>query len=217
MASCRIARSPSLFTRKIYAHLPLRSLLFTILALNISLVQPALPQPSNPPESPAAAQVRGLNNALLRLHADMQHASANSAGALRRQAASVIARRAVLLSQLIENEPQAALSFALSPELLADLAAKFPDSAAMLEAHTALHGPVEIWIEHAADLKHSRTHIRMKAETNRTVELYFGAAQSPSLNSGDIVQVTGIASGSVMAVSGTAIASTMTSTGREDQ
>src|SRR2546426_11759786 len=72
-------------------------------------------------ESQAAAHMRGLNNSLLRLHGQMQQADANSARTLRSQAATVITQRAAALRNLMWNDPHAALSFALSQDLLADL------------------------------------------------------------------------------------------------
>src|SRR5881275_935805 len=77
-------------------------------------------------ESPASAHMRALNNSLLNLHGQMQHADANSARMLRSQSATVIGQRSAALMNLIQNNPHAALTFAFSPELLADMAAKFP-------------------------------------------------------------------------------------------
>ena len=73
-------------------------------------------------ESAAAAHMRGLNNSLLKLHGQIQQSDVNSARALRSQGASVLAQRGAALTALIQNEPRAALTFAFSPELLADLA-----------------------------------------------------------------------------------------------
>src|SRR5215470_3073517 len=78
-------------------------------------------------ESPRAAQVRALNNSVLQLHGQVQENAAN-AGATRGQAATVLAQRAAALQALIQENPRVALSFAFSPELLADLAGKFPDA-----------------------------------------------------------------------------------------
>src|SRR5438445_13624349 len=76
-------------------------------------------------ESQRAAQVRALNNSVLQLHGQMQE-NASGTG-IRGQAATVIAQRATALQGLIQEDPHAALTFAFSPELLVDLAAKFPD------------------------------------------------------------------------------------------
>src|SRR5690242_19199264 len=62
-------------------------------------------------ESPASAQMRGLNNSLLGLHGQMQQAGPIDIRMVRGQAATVIAQRASALSKLIQNNPKDALSF----------------------------------------------------------------------------------------------------------
>src|SRR6266436_638726 len=76
-------------------------------------------------ESERAAQIRSLNNSVLQLHGQMQENASGSAG-IHSQAAIVLAQRAAVLQTLIQEDPRAALTFAFSPELLVDLAAKFP-------------------------------------------------------------------------------------------
>src|SRR5215467_4961792 len=90
-------------------------------------------------ESERAAQVRALNNSALQLHGQMQE-NASSAAAIRGQAATVLAQRAAALQALMQEDAHAALTFAFSPELLADLAAKFPNAANLLESHTTVTG-----------------------------------------------------------------------------
>src|SRR5438552_4264880 len=160
---------------------------------------PGLAQtPSHNTESQAAAHMRGLNNSLLRLHGQMQQARPNDVRLLRSQAASVIAQRAAALSKLIQSNPRTALSFAFSPELLADLASKFPDSSTLLESQATVSGPVEHWIVDNAD-KTSRSLFHMNA-SGRVLNLYF-AGPEPNLKTGDVVQATGVVVGSEMAVS----------------
>ena len=71
------------------------------------------------------AQAQGLNHEVLRLHGEMQGATAPTALELRREAAAAIVLRASEMSSLIEKDPAQALSKALSADLAADLAAKF--------------------------------------------------------------------------------------------
>src|SRR5215467_5179424 len=85
-------------------------------------------------ESERAAAVRALNNSVLQLHGQLQQSQSGAAG-VRDQAAGVLSRRAVALQSLIQENPRAALSFAFSPELLADLSEKFPQAASLLESH----------------------------------------------------------------------------------
>src|SRR5438552_5013996 len=112
-------------------------------------------------ESERAAQVRALNNSVLQLHGQMQE-NASGAAATRGQAATVLAQRAAALQALIQEDPHAALTFAFSPELLADLAAKFPSSAAQLESHTTLTGSIDHWTFDNADMKTSHSQYQMK-------------------------------------------------------
>jgi len=148
-------------------------------------------------ESVLAAQVRGLNNGVLQLHGQMQEGNPSITSSVRGQAATVIAQRAAALTSLIEKDPHAALSFAFSPELLADLAAKFPGSASQLESHVTVTGPIEHWIADYPD-KTSRSLFMMKAGQQK-LTLYF-AGQPGNLKSGQALQVTGVVIGSTMAV-----------------
>src|ERR1043166_548606 len=50
-------------------------------------------------------RVTDLNNALLRLHGEMQSAAPDGAADVRRQAAAVIEQRAAVLGDLIKREP----------------------------------------------------------------------------------------------------------------
>jgi M6 family metalloprotease-like protein len=150
-------------------------------------------------EPPAAARMRVLNNSLLRLHGQMQQAGPNDVALLRNQAANVIAQRAAALSKLIQSDAHAALSFAFSPELLGDLAAKFPNVAGQFESHTTLSGPIERWVIDYADLKSSRSLIQMKVGQQK-VNLYFAGQEPGNLRNGDVIQATGVVVGSEMAV-----------------
>src|SRR5262245_34118579 len=106
-------------------------------------------------DSRRAAQVRALNNSVLQLHGQIQE-DASSATVVRGQAASALAQRAAALRTLMKEDTHAALTFAFSPELLADLAEKFPASAAVLESHVTLSGRVEHWVVDSADLTTSQ-------------------------------------------------------------
>lgn len=188
--------SPSCHLRLALAVLWLTSLFIS----GLSLTAHAAPQPANPQSSSAqAAQARGLNNALLRLHAQMQQASEGEVAGLRRQAATVIAQRAATLGRLIQTDPHAALSFAFSPELLADLAAKFPSSARLLESHVTVTGPVEHWVADYPN-RTSRSWWLMKIGGGHDLNLYFAFHEPAQLKSGDFLQATGVVAVHHMAV-----------------
>jgi hypothetical protein len=148
-------------------------------------------------DRPAAARMRALNNSLLNLHGQMQAAGRSDVRNLRSQASTVIAERAAALAGLIQSDPHAALTFALSPELLADMAAKFPQSSSLLESHTTVTGNVRHWI--ADYSKSSRSGWRMNSG-GQTLNLYFAGPEPSNLNSDELLQATGVLSGSQMAV-----------------
>lgn len=158
------------------------------------------------PEAALAARVRALNNSVLQLHGQMQDASPNGADAIRGQAGPVLAQRAAALTRLIQTDPHAALTFAFSPELLADLAAKFPQSGTLLESHATFAGPVEHWIFDGADHQTSTESWRMSVG-GRSLNLHF-AGPAPNLKSGEQLEAAGVLVGSEMAVSATRIVTT---------
>jgi M6 family metalloprotease-like protein len=143
--------------------------------------------------------MRALNNSLLNLHGQMQQSDAASAANLCRQASNVIAQRNAALIVLIQNDPRAAVSFALSPELLDDLAAKFPQSAPFLEAHSSAIGTVQHWIADDPGFKSSHSIWRMKVG-GRSLDLHFATAEPANLKSNQALQVTGVIAGASMAV-----------------
>ena len=140
-----------------------------------------------------------LNNALLRLHGEMQSAAPDGAADVRRQAAAVIEQRAAVLSDLIQQDPRQALSLAFSADLLADLASKFPESASLLETQGTWQGPVEYWIADYPDGSHKT--VRRLNLDQETVELQFTGPEPAGLTSGSLLVAEGVRLGNVVAVS----------------
>src|SRR5262249_7277367 len=136
---------------------------------------------------------------LLHLHGQLQHADPTSARMLRGQAATVISQRWTTLGNLIQTDPRKALSFAFSPELLTEMASKFPQSAAQLESHSTMTGSVEHWIADGPGFKTSRSIWHMNAG-GRTLNLFFAGPEPGTLSGNQQLQVTGVVAGSVMAV-----------------
>src|SRR5438105_4559431 len=119
-------------------------------------------------EPEKVTQTRSLNSSLLQLHEAIQNADVLEAQALRSRAEVLIERRAAQLSALIEENPAAALSMAFSPELIADLAANFPDSAAKLEKQGTWEGPAQAWVEdHPDGSQRSFVQLRLSEQTLR--------------------------------------------------
>jgi M6 family metalloprotease-like protein len=146
------------------------------------------------------AQTRSLNASLLQLHQAIQEADTLEAEALRSRADILIERRAAQLSALIEDNPAAALSIAFSPELLADLAAKFPESASKLERQGTWEGPAQAWIEDHPDGWH-KSFVQLRA-AEQNLRVHFDGAR-PNLKCGDRLRVTGVQTGNVMAAEST--------------
>lgn len=162
----------------------------------------APPQPTTPKKGTGvqSAQMRGLNNALLQLHGQMQRASGSQVAGLRRQGSLTIAQRAKALQRLIATDPKAALSFAFSPELLADLSAKFPTSAALLESHVTVTGSVQHWVADYPALKASRSWWLLNIGPGQNLTLHFAYHEPPQLKGGDFLTATGVVAGRSMAV-----------------
>lgn len=173
-----------------------RAFLLTVLLFIGSRAGLTQSSPANT-DTPAAAHMRALNNSLLKLHGQMQHADSNSARVLRGQAATVIAQRSAALAKLIQFDPHAALTFAFSPELLADLTAKFPQSAAHLETHTTVIGTVEHW---TADYQKSSFSWWSMNAGGRRLNMFFAHQEPANLKTGDVLQATGVVAESQMAV-----------------
>src|SRR2546425_9120321 len=89
------------------------------------------------------ARVRALNGQIIRLHGLVQAAAPAQAAALRGQAGPLIEERADAFYLLIDQSPTEALSLAFSPDLLADLAVSFPQSASRFESYGEWQGLIE--------------------------------------------------------------------------
>ncbi|HET8964698.1 MAG TPA: hypothetical protein VFN20_00690, partial [Candidatus Acidoferrum sp.] len=188
-------------------HVPFRLLtavFFSTIAMSGAFAQGN--SSANPRESERAAQVRALNNSVLQLHGQAQE-NQSATGAIHSQAATALAKRAAALQALIEENPRAALSFAFSPELLADLAAKFPESAGLLETHGTWQGPAEVTISDDLVRKTSKTSIRLKAN-GREFDVHFAGPQPADLQCGKTLQVSGVALTTTMAAVGGTVTGT---------
>ena len=174
-------------------------ILSAIFICNLSLSGASAQGNSASHESQRAAQVRALNNSVLQLHGQFQENPSGS-DVVRGQAAQVFARRAAALQALIQEDPHAALTFAFSPELLADLAAKFPASSVLLESQVTLEGTTEYETTDYADPRLSKTEIVLRSG-GQTVQLHFAYRLTAPLKGGASVTVEGVVSGGMMAVS----------------
>ena len=149
-------------------------------------------------ESERAAQVRALNNSVLQLHGEMQQNSSDAAS-VRSRAAQVLTERATALHALMQENPHASLTFAFSPELLADLSAKFPSLAAsLLESHVTTQGHLEHWFEDNRNSGTGRSYYRMKVG-QEYLNLHFAGAEPVAKGNQQFI-LSGVVLGSDMAV-----------------
>jgi len=159
-----------------------------------------------------AARVRGLTDELLRvqeenqrieLFGDVQRGTGGAIFKLRREAANLIEERAAALSELIEVDPNQALTLALSPEVLADLKKRFPEATPSLEWHGTWKGEIEQWVFDDASLL-SRTVTRLRAG-QQDLELHFAGPNQERIQSGDVLEATGVVLGSKMVVASSTV------------
>ncbi len=179
---------------------------FQVVAVLLVVTAGLKAQEQLPKESSSAAQMRALNNSVLQIHGRMQQSAGGETASIRNEAAMAIAQRSAALAKLIQEDPRAALSFAFSPELLADLTAKFPSATSQLEQHVTVRGQLERWVEDGADLKTSHTYSLLKVGP-QTLNLHF-AGPEPSAKPGELLEATGVLAGSKMAVSTTRVVTT---------
>jgi len=175
-------------------------MLFVVITTGATIAQNAAPKGSALPESALVARVRALNNSVLHLHEQMQQSGPSGADSICGMAGPFLAQRAAALTQLIQTDPHTALTFAFSPELLADLAAKFPSATPQLEQHVTLNGSIEHWIADSADMKSSTESWFLNAGGSR-LSLYFATPQRPAPNAGPVVTIEGMQVGNQVAVS----------------
>lgn len=159
-----------------------------------------------------AEQVRGLNNALLRLHGQLQATSAGNGASLRSQAAQVIQDRFDALQTLIDEDPTKALELAFEESLLERLRQAFPASASQLESHGVWEGPVDYIIFDDPSLADHRVDINMKL-AQETLSLHFPDHEPGWLKCGDIVRVEGLRAGSHVASAGGSVTGTVAGAG----
>jgi M6 family metalloprotease-like protein len=161
------------------------------------------------PQAPAE-EIRHLNAEILRLQAEVEKGAPSAAAAWRAQAAPVLRRRAQLLEALVRRDPAEALRQGFPPDVLARLAAAFPQAAASLEARGVWRGPVEhLVIDDAGLSRHeSVVHITVNGMRRR---VRFAAGEPPDLKTGDVVRLEGLlAGGELAAASATVEAASLT-------
>ena len=127
-----------------------------------------------------AAQVRSLNDTVLKHHEIAAHAAGNLAG-IRNLAAIDIQRREAALAALIAKDPGTALKMAFSPDLLDSMRVSFPDSAAHFETQRTWTGNLQTSVEDDLDLKTATTTNRL-ITGGRSLNVYLTGTQSQPIS-----------------------------------
>ena len=148
--------------------------------------------------SSQAARVRQLNNEVIRLHGLMETSSAAEHANIRSQAIPVMEQREAALSALIAENPGEALRLGFPQNLLADVAAKFPQSSARLESRSSWSGRLEYIIEDGVNFAAYRE-IRRLHVNGRVFDLHFAAPEPARLECGYVMTVAGLAAGNRIA------------------
>ncbi|MBF8305578.1 MAG: assoc protein, partial [Acidobacteria bacterium] len=159
-----------------------------------------------------AALVRSLNNSVLQIHGQLQSAGQGAAAGLRAQGETLLAQRSAALSALIEQDASQALQLAFSDDLLATLAAAFPQSAASLESRGAFEGPIEYVILDDHTLGRHRVDIRMDV-AGQTFDIHFPEHEPGGMKCGDILRVNGVKAGTQVAAADGNVTSSVAAAG----
>ena len=147
-----------------------------------------------------AALVLALNNKVLHAHDLLNSSGSSSASSIRAQAAPDILQREAALAALIASDPEQALKYAFSDDLLGNLRSSFPDSGAHFETHGTFRGILQSVVADDLKLKTSQTVHRLKTDAGM-LTLHF-AGPVPKLRSGMTLSVTGVQAGGAVAADG---------------
>ncbi len=145
-----------------------------------------------------AAQVRNLNNEMLRLHGQFLVASPNEQALLHSRAFAVSQQRAAALAALIAQDPSESLKLAFPPDVIAMLAETFPQSAGRFESHGAWQGPLYYLIEDDVTMTRGRS-IRRMTVGGEQLEIHFAGVEPAGLKCNDVLRVRGVRAGQQVA------------------
>lgn len=156
-----------------------------------------------------AAQVRSLNNEILKLHGQLLVASPNEQALIHSRAFAVSQQRAAALAALIEQNASEALKLAFPSDVIATLAEAFPQAAGQLEAHGVWTGTLDYVVIDDATMTVSRSVRRLRVG-QETLEIHFSGPEPAGLKCGVILRVTGVRAGNrVAAAQGSVVGSSV--------
>jgi len=151
-------------------------------------------------------RLRALNAQLLQLRGALYSAGDAQQAGIASQAGPVLQQRKALLESLMASQPATALGLAFPADVLADLGAAFPQSAASLETRGTWQGQLYYFIEDGAGTAWHRENRRLKIGTEM-LDLYSTAPNTAGSLCNQVVAATGVRSGSkIVAESSTVVA-----------
>ena len=136
-------------------------------------------------ETTSSANLRAMNNLVLRHHELSRHASPQEIATIRAEAAADIEKRETTLGALIEADPDTALGLAFSADLLEDLKSAFPASANHFETAQTWRGMLRSAVEDNADLR-SGKNVQWLSSGGRIYPVYLGSLAA-SQASGEVL------------------------------
>jgi M6 family metalloprotease-like protein len=160
----------------------------------VSLVFAILPGPSWAAAGPsrAADDVRAYNSRALEAQAASRRGAAADL-----EARDVLARRAVALRRLMQDDPAAAERLAFPASVLDSLAESFPASRSHLEQRGRWSGELEYLIEDGLDLATHREVLRLH-RAKEVLDVRFAGRTLPGLRSGLKVALGGVRLGTAL-------------------
>lgn len=151
------------------------------------------------------ARLRVLNGQAVSLLARYQRGDAAAKAQARAEAATLLAERRAALDALIGANAKSALGLAFAADLLADLRAAFPASAADIESRGEWRGKLEYIIQDGTTPASTKEIYRLHGTTGRPANLIPAGRLSGDLKCNDTLAAAGVKSGDTIVASTTTL------------
>ena len=156
------------------------------------------------------ARLRALNAEALRLRGLLYSATASEQAQIRSQAGATFEQRQASLESLMASLPATALRLAFPVEVLSDLAAAFPQSAARLETRGTWQGQLYYYIEDGVGLTSHKENRKIRIGS-QLVDLYSASPVVAGSKCNDVIAASGVRSNNkIVAESSTLISTAAT-------
>jgi hypothetical protein len=153
------------------------------------------------------ALLRALNAQVLQFRGAAASADASAQSAAHSRAADALAQRQQVLQSLMASAPARALELAFPGDVLADLAATFPESASLLEERGRVSGTLYYVIEDGIGFA-SHREVRKLKVGEQMIDLYAASGEIGGSKCNDRIAASGVRSGGVMVVESSTVEET---------